>query len=132
MNKRINEDFRKYYDIIEEIGNGAYGNVYKGKEKKTNEYRAIKIMKYDKIRENLLYIYSPDEIKNHLQICINGFIKEYENMNICSKNNKYSVKCYEYFNNKDNFVIIMELCDQNLSQLLSKRILKNNKGFNID
>ena len=57
MNKRINEDFRKYYDIIEEIGNGAYGNVYKGKEKETNEYRAIKIMKYDKIMNNLLYIY---------------------------------------------------------------------------
>ena len=90
------------------------GMFIKGKKKKTNEYRAIKIMKYDKIMNNLLCIYSRDEIKAQLQLCIKGFIKEYENMNICSKNNKYSVKCYEYFNNKYNFVIIMELCDQNL------------------
>ena len=43
--------------------------------------------------------------------------KEYKNMIICSKNNINSVKCYEYFCDKNNFVIIMELCAHNLLQL---------------
>ena len=46
-------------------------------------------------------------------------------MKICSNNNSNSVKCYKYFYNTDNFVIIMELCDQNLSQLLNKRFKKD-------
>ena len=53
-------------------------------------------------------------------------------MKICSNNNNNSVKCYEYFKNKDNFVIIMELCDKNLSQLLQKRIINENKGYNFE
>ena len=92
MKERIKVDFENFYEIIrKKIGNDAYGNVYKGKDKKTNEYRAIKIMKYDKIIESLLYKYSPDEIEEKLQLCINGFTIEFENMKICSKNNIYSV-----------------------------------------
>jgi len=33
MDEREKEDYRKYYDIVDLIGNGAFGNVYKGKEK---------------------------------------------------------------------------------------------------
>ena len=50
-------------------------------------------------------------------------------MKLCSKNNDNSVKCYEYFQNKDKFVIIMELCDTNLSKLLSDKKLETNQGF---
>ena len=53
-------------------------------------------------------------------------------MKICSNNNNNSIKCYEYFNDKDDFVIIMELCDQNLSQLLNQKFENNKKGFNIE
>ena len=53
-------------------------------------------------------------------------------MKICSLNNENSVKCYEYFNNKDNFIIIMELCDTNLSTVLTKRVEENGKGFNSE
>jgi serine/threonine protein kinase len=43
------------------------------------------------------------------------------------------VKCYEYFNNKENFVIIMELCDKNLSKLLAEKIINNKEEiFNIN
>ena len=133
MSERINEDYAKYYDIIEEVEYyGAFGRVYKGKKKDTNELRAIKIINYDRILTNLSYEYTPDKIEEQLQICIKGFIKEYEIMKILSKNNKYSIKCYEYFNNKDKFVIIMELWDINLSELLSKRIREDKTCFNID
>ena len=51
-------------------------------------------------------------------------------MKICSKNNINSIKCYEYFINKKYFVIVMELCDNNLSKLLMDKFEKDNKGFN--
>ena len=130
MTERSKQNYKDYYETIEMIGEGGYGCVYKGREIETNEIRAIKIMEIKKVRENLSYQYEIEEIKEQLQLFIEGFIQEFENMKICSKNNENSVKCYEYFNNKDNFVIIMELCDENLSELLNKRIDEKGKGFN--
>ena len=40
------------YHIIELIGDGTYGTVYKGKDIETNEYVAIKKMKKHKGRIN--------------------------------------------------------------------------------
>ena len=68
-------------------------------------------------------------VEEQFELCINGFKTEFENMKICSLNNENSVKCFEYFNSEDNFIIIMELCDTNLSKVLTDRILKNGKGF---
>ncbi len=51
-------------------------------------------------------------------------------MKNCSENNENSIKYYEFFDNKDNFSIIMELYDTNLSKILTERILKDKKGFN--
>ena len=52
-------------------------------------------------------------------------------MKKCSKSDN-SVKCYEYFDNNKNFVIIMELCDVNLSQLLMKNLEKYDRGFSVE
>jgi len=132
MTERSKQNYKEYYETKDIIGVGAYGCVYKGREKETNELRAIKVMEIRKIRENLSSQYEIEEIKEQLKLCIEGFIQEFENMKICSKDNENSVKCYEYFNNKDNFVIIMELCDQNLLQLLNKRIDEEEKGINLE
>ena len=67
MEERIKQDYRKYYDILEILGYGAYGVVYKGKEKKTYKYRAIKVIEYEKIIENLLYEYDSKQVKDQLQ-----------------------------------------------------------------
>ena len=93
--------------------------------------RAIKVIDLKKIKESLSFKYDKTEINEQTKACKNGFIKEYENMKICSKNNNNSVKCYEYFNNDDNFTIIMELCDKNLSQLLNEKISKS-PPFNLE
>jgi serine/threonine-protein kinase ULK/ATG1 len=132
MSDRTNKDYKEYYEIIEPIDSGAYGHVYKGRDKVTKELRAIKVISLGKIEDNLLSQYEANEIEEQLNLCINGFIEEYNNMKICSNNNNNSVKCYEYFNNKDNFVIIMELCDQNLSKLLNQRFINEKEGFNIE
>ena len=63
MTERSRQDFRMYYDIIEEIGAGIYGFVYKGIEKRKNELRAIKVISLEIIKENLSYQYEPIEIE---------------------------------------------------------------------
>ena len=80
------------------------------------------------MRENFSNLYEINDIEEQIKSYKNGFINEYENMKICANNNINSVKCYEYFNTEDNFVIIMELCDTNLSKLLIER----KKGFNSE
>ena len=131
MNERIKKNYKEYYEIIEVIGIGGYGCVYKGRDKNTKEMRAIKVMSIETIRGNLAFKYEIEEIEEQLKKCIEGFIEEYKIMKICSKNNENSVKCYEYFKDENNFVIIMELCDQNLDQLLNKRLKEKKNGFNI-
>ena len=49
MEERNNQNYELYYDIIEVIGNGSFGCVYKGREKKTNELRAIKFINIELI-----------------------------------------------------------------------------------
>ena len=120
MSERPKQNYNEYYEIINVIRICRYGYIYKGQDKKAKKLRVIKVMNKEKIRKNLSYQYKIKEIENQLKIYIEVFIQEFENMTICSKNNDNSVKCYEYFNNKDNFVIIMELCDENLLRILKK------------
>ena len=132
MTENSKKNYEDYYERIDVIGAGGYGCVYKGREKETNELIAIKIMEIEKITGNLLSKYEIEEIEEQLNLCIEGFIQEFENMKICSKDNENSVKCYKFFNNKDNFIIIMELCDQNLLQFLNNRLKDKKKGFNSE
>ena len=128
MDKRSSSDYKKYYDNLDGIGNGAFTIVYKGREIKTNEFKAIKVIQLDKLKGDIFTNIEEDEDpEKKYKECIDGYINECENMKICS--NKNSVKYYEYFKDENNFVIIMELCDCNLSQLLLK---KNKEGFNIE
>ena len=53
-------------------------------------------------------------------------------MKKCSDNNNNSIKCYEYFNTEDNFLIIMELCDCNFQENLNTRLDDNRKCFSIE
>ena len=133
MTERSNQNYEDYYEIIKVIGSGGFATIYKGREKNKDELRAIKVMDLNKIREYLINeIDEKDEIEEKLKPYINGFIKEFEIMKKCCINNNNSVKCYEYFYNDNNFAIIMELCDKNLSQLLLEKKRKDNRYFNSE
>ena len=69
-----------------------------------------------------------DALKKYLE----GYIKEFENMNLCSNNNIHSVKCYEYFQTEKLFTIVMELCDKNLSKLLTEKINNTKNAFSVN
>ena len=57
MSNRAKDNYEEYYEIIKVIGIEGFGCVYKGKEKETNELRAIKVMDKEKIKEDLLIQY---------------------------------------------------------------------------
>jgi len=99
-------DYTQYYEILDKIGEGQFGEVFKGINKKSKEIRAIKIIKIKNIENNnfIKYIYN-----------------ELNNMKICSEENDNSVKYYEHFHNKDKFIIVMELCDNSLQKILDDR-----------
>ena len=109
----IKNDYKNYYEIIDLIGCGKYSTVYKVKVKGKEEYRSIKVINKEKIKSK--------NIKNDDKKISEILIKEVENMKICANNNINSVKFYEYFETEKEFIIVMELCDDNLKGLLNKR-----------
>ena len=129
MDKHINEDLKQYYNINQLIGKRAFGEVYIVENKNTKEKRAIKIFHLEDIKEKLKQQFFTDEItdeiKDELKKYISSIMNEIENMKICE--NKYSVKFYESFENENILAVVMELCDNNLSNILRKK----KGGFNI-
>ena len=108
----IKNDYKNYYEIISQIGSGKYSTVYKVKVKGKEEYRAIKLINKEKIKSK--------NVKSDDMKISEILIKEVENMKICANNNINSVKFYEYFETEKEFIIVMELCDDNLKGYLNK------------
>ena len=90
----------------------------------------MKIFKLNEIKEKLKKKYLTDEItdeiKEEFKKFTKGLINEIEYMKICSRNNNYSVEYYEYFQDENILGIVMELCDDNLTNIISKK----KEGFN--
>jgi serine/threonine protein kinase len=98
------------YELIDSIGISRLGMLYKSKVKDKEEYRALKILK-------------KEEIKDYNKI--NNYIN---NIKICGQNNNNSVKLYEAYGSGNKIVVVMELCDENLMQLISRK----NEPFSIN
>ena len=123
------EEFLNFYEIIQKIGETRYAVVYKVKEKKSSEIRAIKVFDKRKIISNLRRKNLREPTDEEMEPYINSFFNEKNHMEIVegkNKENNNTVKLYEYFDNKDEFAIVMELCDDNLLSSLAKR----NEPFN--
>ena len=101
--------------------------VYKGKIKdKKNTAVAIKKIKKDSLKEELKMMNSTNEIDDEdFEKEITRFNRELMNMNKCQCEN--SVEIYDYFDTEEYFVIIMELCDNNLLY----ELYKTKNGFNV-
>ena len=114
-------DFRIFYDfypLSSPLGSAAYGHIYKGKDKKSGQEKAIKIYDKNLIRSQIQerYPFDRKRINEELKKIIEGFYNEVNHMEILQKNNENqnTVIFDEYFNTEKEFIIIMELCDSNL------------------
>ena len=116
-------NYENYYKKEEKIGKGTFGIVYKATNK-AGEKRAIKIIPKD-YNNNTIFNLSDDPYS----IYIKNIINEIDNMIIAEdiNNNQNTVKLYEYFEMKDEFALIMELCDCNLKQFFNEKKQKKEK-----
>ena len=134
INIKPKDNFRKYYDIIEEpIGIGGFGKVYKAKEKETNKEKAIKIFDKNEIKKEFFSNNFYEMTEKDMKLYIIRFENEIKYMKIMEGQNKENintVKFYEHFHTEKEFVIVMELCDGNLTNLFKKK--KKNECFNIE
>ena len=131
MKDRSKENYSNYYTKIVRIGKGGFGEVWKAELKSDNPEKEIYALKFidlkdirQKLEQKLEMEEDPEEaIKKNVK----DIKKEIDNMVLCSDENKNenSVKYYEYFESEDEFVIVMELCDDNLVKILKQ----NGKGF---
>ena len=103
---------------MHKIGEGGFGAVYKVKVKGKDKYRAIKIINKELIKKGLRNEYNKQDIENEYLSIKKDFHEEVKYMEICGNNNIYSVKIYEYFDTENEFIIVMELCDENLIPFL--------------
>jgi len=128
QNKQIldNNNYKEYYDIIKEIGNGSFSSVYKAKVKGKEEYVAIKVIDKEKIKISLRNEYFKQDIEEEYNAIVN-FENEIKFMKILGENNENSVKYYQHFETDNKFIIVMELCDGNLIDFI-----KLKKDFNIN
>ena len=102
-------------DLVMEkkIGKGSFGYVFCGMLKNKGIKVAIK-----RINKKEIYKYG--------EYLINAFFKELDCMKKCECEN--SVKFYTNFESENNYNIIMELCDSDLSSELAK----HPNGFNLE
>ena len=87
------------YVLEKRIGNGTFGDVYRGLEKHSGMKVAIKRIKKKILYENGKYL-------------LNAFYREIEIMKKCECEN--SIKFIKEFQTQTNYNIIMELCDTDL------------------
>ena len=122
-------DYKEEYNNLEKIGSGNYGNVYKGLLKKEKEYRAIKVIDKEEMKKRFKNTKNDNDVEEEFNLYIkNGLINEINNMKICMKDNLNSIKFYEYYDTEKEYAIVMELCDNNLQNILNKK----KEAFNVD
>ena len=105
LNSSLNlSSFANSYQIIENIGNGAFGKVVKAINKKNQEIVAVKILNINKSKSKY------ENIKTEANI-----LKELNHINI--------VKYLDYFESGNNIYIVMEYLDGGTL----KQYIENNK-----
>ena len=109
LNSSLNlSSFASSYQIIENIGNGAFGKVVKAINKKNQEIVAVKILNINKSKSKY------ENIKTEANI-----LKELNHINI--------VKYLDYFESGNNIYIVMEYLD---GGTLKQYIEKNKENIN--
>ena len=146
-NKKISEFFRvKNNNLIEvlnsshirlefviesEIKTNTYTGVYKAKLKDSSTYVAVKKIFKNKIKEEMIFSLGKLDItEEDFRPEIEKFNKEIQNMEYCSCEN--SVKIYDYYDTEDEFVIVMELCDETLFHTLIRKTKGKKGGFSAE
>ena len=104
----------KDYIKLNKIGEGVFGIIYEGLNTKENQKVALKVIDLDKLYET-----GGDYILSTIE-------KEEQNMKICECEN--IVKFYSHYEEGNNHIMVMELCDETLEDYIKKR----NDGLSVE
>ena len=119
-----NKDYIDNYEIIRKIREGNFGTIYEAKHKKSNKKRAIKVIDKQIIKKAFKNTFFKEPNSEEMKPYIDCLLNEIKNMQIAEgedKDNENTVKFFESFDNDKEFAIIMELCDDNLLNYISKQ-----------
>ena len=103
------------------LGEGDYYDIYKVKSKITGEYKAIKVINLRQIRTLFKGKHSGRDCTDEdLKAYIDDFIEEFKISELrrgSDRENIYTLIYEQYFQTKDQFCIVEELCDGDLLKL---------------
>ena len=122
--KEKNDDFRKVYEIENEIGESGFATIYSAKIKGTNELRAIKVFDKNKIRKKIISKKFKESTNEDINPYIESFKNEFNHMKMIEGKNKDNINTvfiYESYENENEFAIVMELCDENMLSLITQK-----------
>ena len=104
----------KDYIKLNKIREGVFGTIYEGLNTKENQKVALKV-----INLNKLYERGGDYLLSTIE-------KEEQNMKVCECEN--IVKFYDHYEEGNNHIMVMELCDESLEDYIKKR----NEGLSVE
>ena len=117
-------DCWKYYEEKQLLGKGQYFKVYKVKNRRNGEYRAIKVIYLNKIKELYKSKYRKKCTDKVLKSYIDDFIEEIKIMEIRRGPNKDNINTLafdQFFQTDEEFCIVREFCDGDLFQLIEQK-----------
>ena len=102
--RKLNCSPLQYYDIINKIGEGSYGRVYKVRHKVSGVIRALKYIK----KNNVIAGFSERDLDREITVLQN-------------LNHPYIMKLYEFYVENDSYGLISEYCsDGDLYEKMKK------------
>lgn len=93
--RKLNGSPFEFNDVVDLLGVGSYGKVYKIKHKKTGQIRALKVISKQQLKNN----YNEKEIENEIEVL----------KNVCHPN---IIKLYEVYNDPESYYLLNEYCSE--------------------
>ena len=112
------------FKINKKIGNGSFSEVYSAFDKLKNRKCALKIFNKENIKKELLFDYFSNDIA--YKEIIESIINEAKIMEICKSKN--IVEIYEYYETENLIILVLELCNTDLSLYYEKKMAQKEKN----
>ena len=113
----IKTSYKQFYCDEEQLSDDGYYKIHKARNKKTSEKYAIKIFDFNEIISDYKADKMDDPRQKDMEAFIHGLIEQIKIMSILMVDNINTVQLYQCYLTKDDFGIVMELCDTDLMHI---------------
>ena len=117
----IKADYKHYYTDEGILSDEGYYKIHKASRINTFEKFAIKVFDFNNIISDYKNDKMTDPIQKDMEAFVNGLIEQVKNMLILGNRNVNSVQLYQCFITRNEFAIVMELCDTDLMHIFCKQ-----------